>query len=107
MLNDFRRLGKLLASEEKTLYVMPEYLAILANRQSTKIVYGVNREQAHATAKFSAVDYVYLTHLHPRKTRMGFSGMKSETLEGWTRLEWCSYDEVNAIKVSCLYKVIK
>jgi hypothetical protein len=107
MLRDFERIRDFVPADEKVMYFLPSYLAILSNRPAEKTSSPVEKINYHQTARESGVGYIFLTRLHPRNTLLSYSGFQGmENLKGWTQQLWCSQLDDGGL-ASCLYKVLR
>lgn len=105
MLKGFVTIKDFVSSDEKVMYFMPSYLAVLSDRQGVKTPYPVDNINYRRIAKESGAGYIFLTRFHPRKTRKGYSGFSGEEhLDGWTEVLWCS-DLYDGNHAACLYRV--
>ncbi len=105
MLKDFARIKDSVPADEKIMYFLPSYLAILSDRSGEKAPSPIESIKYQQIARESGARYIFLTRLHPRNTLLSYSGFEgSENLKGWTQQLWCSHSE-NGELVSCLYKI--
>jgi len=105
MLKDFVRVKEFVSEDEKILYYLPSYLAILSNRQGVKAPSPVGGRAYRLISEENHASYIFLTRLHPRNTRPDFSGLSGrELIFSGTDLVWCSQLEDGTL-VSCLYKI--
>lgn len=105
ILEDFKTIRSFIPRDEKVMYFVPSYQAILNDIQSVKIPSPVYRQEYLRIARESNAKYMFLTRLHPRKTRLGYNGFQGvEGLNVWAQQLWCSHLRGGEI-TSCLYKI--
>lgn len=106
MLKDFTRIKDSVSTDEKVMYFLPSYLAILSDRSGEKAPSPVESIKYRQIARESGARYIFLTRLHPRNTLLSYSGFQGkENLTGWTQQLWCSQSKDGDL-ASCLYKVL-
>ena len=107
MFQDFRDLKHSIRHDEKVMYFLPAYLAILSDRTGITSNSPVEQSQYMEIAKKNNASYIFLTRIHPRRNNINNNGLEGiEYLKGWTVLKWCSRLPDNEI-VSCLFEVQK
>lgn len=105
MLKDFARIKDFVSADQKIMYFLPSYLAILSDRQGVRAPSPVDGQTYRLIAEENRVSYIFLTRLHPRNTRPNFSGLTgAKHIRSGTELVWCSQLE-NGETASCLYKI--
>mgnify|MGYP001547980810 FL=1 len=107
MLKDFKRIKDSVSADEKVMYFLPSYLAILSDRSGEKAPSPIESIKYRQIARESGARYIFLTRLHPRNTLLSYSGFQGkESLTGWTQQLWCSQTKDGDL-TSCLYKVLR
>jgi len=105
MLKDFLRIKDFVSEDEKILYFLPSYLAILSDRQGVTAPSPVGGRAYRLISEENHARYIFLTRLHPRNTRPDFSGLSGrELIDSGTDLVWCSQLEDGTL-ASCLYRI--
>ncbi len=105
MLKDFARIKDVVSEDEKILYFLPSYLAILSNRQGVKAPSPVDGRAYRLISEKNHASYIFLTRLHPRNTRPDFNALRgAEYIRSGTELVWCSQLEDGTL-ASCLYRI--
>jgi hypothetical protein len=107
MLRDFERIKDFVSADEKVMYFLPSYVAILSDKPAEKASSPVERMNYRQTARESGARYIFLTQLHPRNSLLSYRGLQGrENLKGWTQQLWCSQLKDGDL-ASCLYRVIR
>lgn len=107
MFEDFRRLEKSIQADEKVIYFLPSYVALLSNRTGVISNSLFNPGRYKAAVRESNAAYIFVTRVHPRKNNLKHNGLDGiENLSGWTKVMWCS-ELPDAETVSCLFKVTR
>ena len=107
MLKDFTSIKDSVPADEKVMYFLPSYLAILSDRSGEKAPSPVERKKYRQIAQETGARYIFLTRLHPRNTLLSYSGFQGkEELKGWTQQLWCSQSKDGDL-ASCLYQVLR
>jgi hypothetical protein len=105
MLKDFARIKDFVSADEKIMYFLPSYLAILSDRQGVRAPSPVDGRAYRLIAEENHVSYIFLTRLHPRNTHPNYSGLTgAKHIRSGTDLVWCSQLD-NGKMASCLYKI--
>ena len=106
-LRDFTHLADSILPYEQVMYFLPSYLAVLSNRTGIIAPSPIDKNNYRSIVNENGVSSIFLTRLHPRKTRVGYSGfLGAENLDDWSKKMWCS-KLVNGDIASCLYSVEK
>jgi len=104
MIDSFGQIKKHVADGGRVMYFVPAYLAVLGDRTGIGVPYPVNSSVYTRIARDTNSNYLFLTELHPRKTREGFSGFSgAKSIEGWVEGLWCNQLD-SGEKVACLYR---
>jgi len=105
MQKDFIHIKDSVPAGEKLLYFKPSYIAVLSDRTGVTAPSPINEARYRSLSHNSGARYIFLTRLHPRNTRPGYSGFRGiEHLDGWTKLVWCSQLADGGL-ASCLFRV--
>jgi hypothetical protein len=105
MLKDFIHIKSFVSDDEKIMYFLPSYLAILSDRTGVRAPSSIDRENYLSIAKQKGVSYIFLTRLHPRNTQPDFNGLSgAEHFRVGTELVWCSHMQTGGM-ASCLYRI--
>lgn len=105
MLKDFTHVKDTVPENEKLLYFKPAYLAVLSDRTGVTAPSPIYETSYRSLSNSSGARYIFLTRLHPRNTRLGYSGFQGiEHLDGWTKLVWCS-QLADRDLASCLFRI--
>ena len=105
MLKDFIHLNDTVPADEKLLYFKPSYLAVLSDRTGVTSPSPIDEASYRSLVHNSGAHYIFLTRLHPRNTRLGYSGFRGiEHIDSWTKLVWCSQLADGGF-ASCLFRV--
>lgn len=92
MFNDMKSINSSTELNDTILYFTPEYIALLANRHSKKIEIDISEDNKYSINNLNDANYIYLSKLHPRKTREGINGLgmhpyiKDDTIPIWASL---------------------
>ena len=99
-------LKKLTDPDDIILYFEPAYLAVESERKGVPIPITAEPGSYHRIAKENQARAIFLTKIHPRRTRAGNDGLNvSEYIQDWSEPVWCSRSSIQSIIVSCLYRV--
>ena len=102
---DLMALKEITKANDRIMYFIPAYVALLAERVAVPIRFGKDEEGKIVLLKDKQAEYVYLSELHPRKTRKEINGLAvAPFFEGWTSLVRTSYSEELGRTVAVLLK---
>jgi hypothetical protein len=108
MFNDMVQIRNNTNKNDLILYFSSTYVALLANRKSKDITFNYIDENSYTVDDISDADYIYLSRLHPRKTRENINGVATlEYFSDNTEIVWTHYSNENNEPVSIFLKVIK
>ncbi len=108
MYSDFDRIISATPQGSKIMFVIPAYIALLTDRVAEEVRFYRDKSGAIRLNRENDYDYVYLSRLHPRKTREDINGLYIYTyFRDWTELLWVSKSELSKEPVSYFLKVNK
>ena len=106
MYSDFKKIKKQTNNNDKIMFFIPAYIALLSDRVGAEINFKKNPAGDLILQQSDKSDYVYLSRLHPRKTREDINGLYIyQYFRDWTNLEWVSYSKETEEPVSYFLKV--
>jgi len=108
MFEDMNTIELMTDTEETILHFAPVYIALLANRHSQSISFSYSDEDLYKVNNISDAEYVYISRIHPRKTRKNINGLDLQVyFNGTTEPLWTHHSEENGEPVSVFLKTIK
>jgi hypothetical protein len=108
MFNDMAKIRNATNKNDLVLYFSSTYIGLLADRKSKDIIFSNVGKNSYTVDNVDDADYIYLSRLHPRKTKEDINGL--DTLEyfvGNTEIVWTHYSEETNEPVSMFLKIIK
>ncbi len=108
MFNDMVDIKNDTNENDLILYFNSSYIALLANRKSKDIKFNYIDDNLYTVDDVSDADYIYLSRLHPRKTRENINGLATlKYFAEKTEIIWTHYSDENNEPVSIFLKVVK
>ena len=107
MFKDFESIEKSTNSDDLVLYFEPTYIALLSNRVSDSI--GFDYKDGLYTVNINPkADYIYLSRIHPRKTRENINGLDIKRyIKQDTETIWSNYSSDEQELISIFLKIKK
>lgn len=107
MFNDMEYIKNNTKKNDLILYFEPTYIALLSNRYSKRIYFEYDNQGYHVN-KDPDADYIYLSRIHPRKTRTEINGLDMiPYVRAYSENVWTHYSSENNEPVSSFMKIIK
>jgi hypothetical protein len=101
MLHDLRELAGDVGPRQVVAFYEPSYVVLLANRHAIPLPMPARVESVAGRA-----DFVLLTAIHPRQSRVGVDGLALPPQElARLRLVWCHADPLEGQPSGCLYRI--
>jgi hypothetical protein len=89
MFSDMEKIKHVTEPSDVILYYEPAYITLLANRYSEKITFTHYGNEHYELDNRGDAKYVYLSKLHPRKTRKNINGLATRHyFDAWPELIW-------------------
>ena len=98
MFRDLQQLASTTGAQDRIMYFEPALVAVMSDRQSTVLGYPARADTIAAQLALHDATHIWLTEIHPRKSRAGVSGLDySNTVAGFGRLVWESYTDTTPV----------
>ncbi len=107
MFEDMKIIEKTTKTEDIILYFEPTYIALLSNRKSLNITFS-HKNGLYYVNKEKEADYIYLSRIHPRKTKNEINGLDiQQYMEEHTSHVWSHNSFYNNEPISVFLKIEK
>ncbi len=105
MFRDFERIHDTTNTDDIIMYFEPTYVALLSNRISKSITFS-HADGLYTLNDSPGADYIYISRIHPRKTREGINGLDIQAhLKDYADIQWTGNSLYNNDLVSIFLKI--